>query len=291
MYAILPVIVFGFLTWFFPVGYGMVMSLTDWNPMSVHAPAFVGLENYRRAFTTPVVWIAFLNSAKYAALTVGVGAPLALILAMWLNGLRRGRGLLRLVFFLPVVTSMIATAIMWKYLYQPRLGIFNGLLMTVRDALGLSFALPRYLLDPRLALMSIAAMAMWKNLGFTVVIFMAGLSGIPAEYYDAARIDGAGPWALFRHITLPLLFPVASFTVLIRSFDAFRVFDVVWTMTAGGPGNATEVFGTFVYRIGLLTVNYSEGAAAAMIGALIIMVVGVVVYGTISRIVWGRTAA
>jgi len=131
----------------------------------------------------------------------------------------------------------------------------------------------------------------WTYTPWFVLIIYSGLQTLPPEPFEAARIDGADVWNIFRHITLPLLYPILSITVLIRSFDAFRVFDVVWTLTGGGPGNATETFGTFVYRIGYLTVNYGEGAAAAMVGAAIIMVAGILVYGTFARVVWGRRTA
>jgi multiple sugar transport system permease protein len=130
----------------------------------------------------------------------------------------------------------------------------------------------------------------WTWTPWFVLIIYSGLQTLPPEPFEAARIDGASVWQVFRSITVPLLYPVLSITLLIRSFDAFRVFDVIWTMTGGGPGNATETFGTFVYRLGYLTVNYSEGAAAALIGAVIIVVVGVLVYGTFARVVWGRPA-
>src|SRR5262249_4124234 len=119
----------------------------------------------------------------------------------------------------------------------------------------------------------------------------SGLQTLPPEPFEAARLDGAGVWQIFRWITVPLLYPVLSITLLIRSFDAFRVFDVVWTMTGGGPGNATETFGTFVYRLGYLTVNYSEGAAGALGGAAIIVGGGVLVSGPFARAVGGRRAA
>jgi multiple sugar transport system permease protein len=125
---------------------------------------------------------------------------------------------------------------------------------------------------------------------FTLLMY-SGLQSLPPEPFEAARIDGANVWQMFRLITVPLLYPVLSITLLIRSFDAFRVFDVIWTMTGGGPGNSTETVGTFIYRLGYLTVNYSEGAAAAMITAAVIMAVGILVYGVFARVVWGRRAA
>ena len=175
---------------------------------------------------------------------------------------------------------MIATAIMWKYLYQPRLGVFNGLLVTVRDALGLTFGLPRYLLDPRLALICIAAMAIWKNLGFTIVIFMAGLSGIPAEYYEAARIDGAGPGALLRHITLPLLRQTTVFVLVTGIAGAMQAFSEIYVMTGssggsggatmGGPVNSTLTIVVELYQRAFRAFEFGYASALAVIIAVII---------------------
>ena len=286
LYAIVPVTVYGLVMWLFSVGYGMVMSTYDWNPMSIHRPTFVGLDNYRRAFATGLVWTALANSAKYAAFTTLLGTPLALAGALLLNSLRRGRGFFRLVFYLPVVTSMIATSIIWKALYQVRGGVFNAVLRLIRDSLGLGFALPRYLLNPRIALYCIGLMTIWKGLGFAIVIFMAGLSGIPTHYYDAARIDGAGRWALFRHVTFPLLQPTLVLVLITRIAGALQAFSEMYVMTGmstasggatmGGPVNSTLTIVLEIYQRAFRVFEFGYASALAVIVFVIITTISAI---------------
>ncbi len=273
LYAMAPVVVYTCIMWLFPVGYGMVMSTFAWNPMSLRGSPFTGLTNYRRAFSDPIVATAIWNSAKYALFTVGLGAPLALLVALLLNSLRRGRGLFRLIFFLPVVTSMIAAGIIFKYLYQPRLGILNGILMAIRSLFGLRFALPRYLQDPRTALFCISLMTVWKELGFNAVIFMAGLSGISPEHYEAARIDGAGRWALFRHITLPLLQPTVVLVLVTGISSAMQAFSEMYVMAEGsgtgarlgGPVNSTLTIVLELYQRAFRLFEFGYASTLAII--------------------------
>lgn len=280
LYAIAPVVIYGFILWILPVGYGSVMSAFNWNPMSIESPDFVGLENYTRAFQTPVVWTAIFNSVEYAVFTVGIGTVLALGLAVLLNSLHQGRGFFRLIFFLPVVTSMIASGIIWKAIYQPRLGILNGALIWLRDGLGLDFDLPRYLLDPNLALYCIGIMSIWKGLGFTTVIFLSGLSGIPKELYEAARIDGAGRWQLFRYITIPLLQPTFVFVLVTGIAGAMQAFSEIYVMTGssggsggatmGGPVNSTLTIVVELYQRAFRVFEFGYASALAVIIFIII---------------------
>lgn len=248
LYAMIPLTIYALLIWIIPVGYGMIISLTDWSPMDLNPTTFVGLENYKEAFSSELMGKAIVNSTRYALFTVGLGVPLALIIAILLNSISRGRGIFRLLFFLPVVTQVVAVGIVWREaLYAPRLGMLNAVLRVIRSNLGLSFKLPRYLNDPAIALYCVGAMAIWRNLGYNIVLFMAGLSGIPRAYYDAAYIDGAGRLEAFRHVTLPLLKPTLVFVLVTGIASAMQVFTEIYVMTtsyASGAMMGTPAFST-----------------------------------------------
>jgi len=267
-----------------PVVHGILISLQDfsiWNP----EPVFVGLRNYSRVLSYPLFYLALKNTGLFLVLAVGLELVFGLCIALLINKPFPGERVVKILLLFPLLVAPVVAGLMFYWMFNAEFGFINK----VFGFLGLPTVL--WFNRPWTAFLIIVLADVWTWTPWVTLLLYSALQTLPPEPVEAARLDGANVWQIFHHITLPLLFPVASFTVLIRSFDAFRVFDVVWTMTAGGPGNATEVFGTFVYRIGLLTVNYSEGAAAAMIGAVIIMAVGVVMYGTFSRIVWGRPTA
>jgi ABC-type sugar transport system permease subunit len=285
LYAVVPLLVFMLVMWFYPTFYGFYASLTRWTPISVDhpSPQFIGFQNYQKAFEpnsarSDDLEKAFANSFKYAAFHVGVGTPIALGFAILMNSMRRGRGFFRLVYFLPVVTSTIAVGIIWQYLYQPQFGLFNALLRLVKSAAGLGFPLPRYMLDPRIALFCVAVMTIWHSLGYHIVIFLAGLSGIPADYYEAAAIDGAGPWRRFRHITLPLLQPTILLITVTALAGSLQVFDAIYVLVPSGmggegPSKATLTFVMLLYQRAFpYGATYEFGYASAL---------GVIIFVTI----------
>jgi ABC-type sugar transport system permease subunit len=282
-YAVIPALIFFFFFWICPLGVGFFRSLTNWSPMSVHAPEFVGLDNYQRAFSDKLIGIAILNSLKFAVFTVGLRLAIALPLAMMLNSLRRGQSFFRLVYFLPVVTSVIAAGVIWRFLYLPRNGILNTFLVAFQQFLGLSFELPRYLQDPNLALLSIGAMSVWRWLGFVIVLLMAGLSGIPGEFYEAARIDGAGRRQLFWHITLPLLRPTLVFVLVTEIASEIQVFTEAFVMVGrgsgtgmGGPANSTLTIVMLFYQSAFRNFEFGYASAIAVIIFVIIAAFSIV---------------
>jgi multiple sugar transport system permease protein len=268
-----------------PILHGIVISFssfTIWNPQG----GFAGLGNYLRVLGNPLFYRSALpNTFLFLGLAVAVELVLGLAIALLINRRFPGQALVRNLLVLPLLVAPVVAGLMFYWMFNAEFGLVNQLLA----ALGVPGVL--WFNRPWTAFAVIVLADVWTWTPWFVLIIYAGLQSLPAEPFEAARIDGAGAWSTFRRITLPLLYPVLSVVVLIRAFDAFRVFDIVWTMTGGGPGNATETFGTFVYRIGYLTVNWSEGAAAAMVGALLIVAVGVLVYGTFARLVWGRQPA
>jgi multiple sugar transport system permease protein len=239
-----------------------------------------------RVLTNPLFYqYALPNTFMFLGIAVSVEVACGLGVAILINRPFPGARVVKTLLILPLLVAPVVAGLMFYWMFHAEFGLVNQLLAAV----GLPGVL--WFNRPVTAFAVIILADVWTWTPWFILIIYAGLQSLPPEPFEAARIDGAGPWSIFRLITLPLLYPVLSIVVLIRSFDAFRVFDIVWTMTGGGPGNATETFGTFVYRIGYLTVNWSEGAAAAMVGAVMIMVVGILVYGTFARVVWGKQAS
>jgi ABC-type sugar transport system permease subunit len=277
VYAILPAIAFFSIFWIYPLGVGIARSFTDWSPMSIHAPENVGFANYERAFSDNMVGIAIMNSLRFALFTVSLRLIIALPFAIMLNNLRRGQGLLRLIYFLPVVTSVIAAGVVWRFLYLPRNGILNTILGGIRDFLGMDFDLPRYLQDPNLALFSVGAMSVWRWLGFAIVILMAGLSSIPTTFYEAARMDGANRFQIFRHITLPLLRPTLVFLLVTEIASEIQVFTEVYVMISrgsggsiGGPANSALTIVGLFYQTAFKNFDFGYASALAVIIFVII---------------------
>ncbi len=231
-----------------PVIGGLLLSLTDFDIYAIGAPEtarFVGLQNYRELADNPVFWTALRNTLYF----VLVGGPLSilasLVAALQLNapGVRL-RPLFRTVYFAPVVTTLVAVAIVWRYLYHPRYGLIN-------HVLGWFGAGPiDWLGDPTWSMPAIILLAVWKNFGYAMLIFLAGLGSIPDELYDAAAIDGAGPWRRFVHVTLPGLAPTFVFVGVTTMIGYFQLFAEPYVMTQGGPLRSTTSVVLLMYEEG-----------------------------------------
>jgi multiple sugar transport system permease protein len=244
-----------------PVGAALVLSFTDFDIYAVADPGalrFVGLANYARLVEEPRFWVALRNTFTFVLvggpLSVGASLGAALLLDARLT---RCRGLFRTVFFLPVVTTLVAVAVVWRYLYHPRHGLANRLLAVVGlgpiDWLG----------DPAWAMPALILLAVWKNFGFNMIIFVAGLQGIPERLYEAARLDGAGAWRQFRHVTLPMLAPTFLFVAIVTMIGYFQLFAEPYVMTQGGPGTATLSVVLLMYEEGFRWWNMGFAAAVA----------------------------
>jgi multiple sugar transport system permease protein len=259
------------LFFFVPVAAGLGLSLTDFDLYALADPAvlrFVGARNYVELFQDPVFWTALRNTLVFvvvgAPLSVAVSLGAALLLQS--RGLR-AKGLFRTLLFLPVVTTLVAVAVVWRYLYHPRVGLLN-------QALGaLGVAPVDWLGDPRFALASLIALAVWKNFGFNMVIFVAGLQAIPERLYEAARLDGASRAQLLRHVTLPMLVPTTSFVLVMTLIGHFQLFAEPYVMTQGGPEDATRSLVLLMYEQGFRW--WSLGQAAALAFVLFALVLGV----------------
>jgi multiple sugar transport system permease protein len=241
------------------------ISLTKWNLLS---PAqFVGFANYAKLLADPVTGDVFLHTVYYIVGYLPLVYFGGLALALALNTALKGRSLLRGIYFLPVVTSWIVVSLVWRWLLSPNSGVVN----TVLGFFGIHG--PGWWTDPAWAMPSIILASAWKDLGFVMVILLAGLQAIPQDMYDAAKVDGAGWWRRLFSVTLPLLSPSTFFVIVISLINGFQVFDQVYAMTGGGPNGASEVVVQQIYD---LTFRYGRaGDASALSWMLFIVILAV----------------
>ena len=264
-----PAAVFFLVVHILPMLYALFLSFHDWNLLSPYK-SFVFIENYYALFGDPIFLRSLLNTFLYVLLTVPPGLALALFFAVLLNTGIRASGLFRTVFFIPVVTSIIASGYIWKWLYDPTFGPINQALAP------LGLQLP-FLRSTAMALPSIALMVIWKNLGFSVVVFLAGLQGIPDFVYEAARIDGAGPWRTFWRITLPLLNPTVVFLSVMAVMSALKIFGEVFVMTVdGGPLHSTASMVSQIVTTSFQSHRMGYGAAMTMV--LFALIIGITLF-------------
>jgi multiple sugar transport system permease protein len=264
-----------------PVIAALVLSFTDFDLYAIGNFAntrFVGLRNYSNLLHNPVFWLALRNTFYFAL----VGGPLTVMVslgsALLVNApLVRWRGVFRTIYFTPFVTTLVAVAIVWRYLYHPQYGLLNHLLGWV----GISPI--NWLGDPHWAMPAIILLATWKNFGYNMLILVAGLQSVPEELYEAARLDGAGAVRRFRHVTLPMLGPTLLFVAVITMIGYFQVFTEPYVMTAGGPLKSTETVVLLIYDEGFRW--WRMGVAAAYAFALfLVILVGTLVQTRLQRV-------
>lgn len=240
---------------YWPLLYNGYLSFVRWNFLRPQKP-FVGLDNYLDVFSSAQFWTIVANTATFTIWSVGLTLLLGLGLALLLNQPLRQRNAARAVLFSPAVMSGAVVAVVWSYLFDPRYGLVDQLLGLV----GLSS--PDWLGSTFWAMPAVIIVYVWKNLGYAVVIYLAGLQGIPRELYDAARVDGAGPWHRFWHVTLPGLSPVAFFLSVTSVLATFQSFDIIKVLTDGGPVSATTTLIYHLYELGF--VSYDAGKAGVV---------------------------
>ncbi|MDO5672114.1 MAG: sugar ABC transporter permease [Actinomycetaceae bacterium] len=261
---------------FYPMLGALWTSLHKWNligPME-----WVGLGNYIALLQDPNTQRAFFNTVYYLVGYLPIVYVGGLTLALALNTQFRGRNLLRGIYFLPVITSWIVVALVWRWLLNPEVGIVNAAL----KVFGING--PGWWTDPAWAMPSIILASAWKDLGFVMIILLAGLQAIPQDLYEAAKVDGAGAWRRLFKITIPLLSPSTFFVVVISLINGFQVFDQVYAMTGGGPAGASTVV---VQQIYLLTFRYSAaGEASALSWLLFLLVLAVTVVQILGQKRW-----
>jgi multiple sugar transport system permease protein len=269
LWFVAPALLVIFIFFFVPVAAAFLLSFTDFDIYALgnlEYLRFVGLGNYLRLIQDPLFWIALRNTLYFVLiggpLSIGVSLGAALLLN---SKLVRFKGMFRSALFMPVVTTLVAVAVVWRYLYHPRYGLLNY-------GLGLIGVGPiDWLGDPTWAMPAIILMAVWKNFGFNMIIFIASLQSIPQHLYEAARIDGADAWRQFRHVTLPLLGPTFTFVTLITLIGYFQLFAEPYVMTQGGPAHSTLSIVLFMYEQGFRWWDLGYAAAVAFVLFLIIL--------------------
>jgi multiple sugar transport system permease protein len=241
-----------------PCAWGIALSFFRYD--GIGRPAWIGLENYARLSADETVGAALWVTLKYALGAVPLSLVAGLLIALALDERWfRGKTVARTLFFMPNVISLVAVAFVWEWLLNPRYGIVNGVL----QACGVEG--PAWLSDPQLALPCIILVQVWHGLGFSVIVYLAGLQGIPEVYYEAARLDGASRLEQVRHVTVPLLMPTVMFLSIMGFIGAFQVFQSVYMMTGGGPADATRVIVFYLWQVGFERVEFGYASAIAVV--------------------------
>ena len=254
---------------FYPTFNAFWLSLTDWDLMS--DAEFIGLENYRDMFADDAFWKTFWNTFEYLIYGTPTSLVIAFVIAYYLDKVRFAHNFLRALYFMPYITTAAAMAWVWRWFYQPApTGLINGVLGEV------GIGQIEFLKSTTWALPSIMVTAIWAGLGFQIIIFMAGLRAIPDTYYEAARMDGLGEWAILRKITLPLLKPTMVFLIVFISIAFLRIFDQVYNMTTndpGGPLGSTKPLVLMIYQTAFSSYDMGQAAAQTVVLFTILLVV------------------
>lgn len=243
-----------------------LLSFADWDMLG--APHWVGWANYADLAGDPLFYRVLGQTLAFVLMYVGLDLGLALGLALALDQKVRGLGLFRTAFFLPVVTSMVAGAILWSWIYDPRYGLLNAILAVFHvDPV-------RWLTEGRWALPSLVVVSVWKNLGYDMLLFLAGLQAIPRQHLEAASMDGAGAFQRFRFVTLPLLAPTFVMVLLIATIRAFQTFDTVYLMTEGGPHRSTTLIGYWLFQNAFTYFKLGKASALAYVLFAVLLILG-----------------
>ena len=242
-----------------PMFYTFYLSLTDWDGLTT--ANFIGLRNYERLFKDKVFFLSLGNNLKWLLTFITIPVVLGLALAMMLNRAIPGEKIFKMSFYMPMVLAMVVSGLIWGWLYHPQGGLINSFLVWT----GLVEKGPGWLSDRSLALWSIIIVAIWRQVGYVMVLYLAGLKSINPQLLEAATVDGANGWQVFYKINLPLLMPVTVIVFVISVIDSLRAFDLVSVMTRGGPANASSVLANFMYIEAFNNYKMGYGASISVI--------------------------
>ncbi len=265
---LLPGLIFFIVFQLYPIFQGIQMSFYNWSLMPTKPSIFIGFENYIRAFSDSTFGTAVQNTVAYTFVTVPAQMVLAMAAAVLLNNIRRGRALFRAVYYIPVVTSWLIVSFLFRYFFDSE-GLINYLLVDVFHLLSEPVA---WLEQAGTAFVAIDALGIWKGIGWSMVIYLAALQGIPKELQEAASIDGANRWQNFFKISLPLMRPTIVFTLVMLLIGGFNVFLSVYFITNGGPMRTTEVMLSYSFRQAFDFLEFGYGAALATIIAIVLVI-------------------
>lgn len=237
------------------------LSFFKWNGLDP-VKVYVGTANYVDVFTKdPVFWVAFRNTVIWTALSVAIPPMIGLALALGLNQPIFGRNTLRAVYYLPVIIAPIAVATMWRWMYDPFFGLFGQIL----TSLGLQSWVMDWLGDRDIALYSAFGAYVWQSVGFSMVLFLAGLQGVNKSLVEAARIDGAGRWAIFRYVTLPALRTTLTIVLVLAIISSLKAFDIVYGLTGGGPAQSTQMLALWAFTQSMQIFDFGRGSAISVV--------------------------
>ncbi|MBB6222633.1 carbohydrate ABC transporter permease [Rhizobium leguminosarum] len=247
----------------------VILSFQKWNGLDANRQ-FVGIANYSAIFTRdPVFWVAFRNTVIWTLMSLIFPPIVGLLLALSLNQKIFGRNGLRAVFYLPVIIAPIAVATMWKWMYDPFFGLFAQLL----TSWGMQSWIKDWLGNKDIALYSVFVAYLWQTVGFSMVLFLAGLQSVSQTLVEAARIDGAGRWAVFKHVTLPALRPTITIVLVLSIISSLKAFDIVYGLTGGGPAQSTQMLALWAFTQAMQIFDFGRGAAISVVLLLITMAV------------------
>lgn len=251
---------------FIPIVASFILSFTSWDGFG--EIEFIGMKNFVALFSDSIFKTSMFNTLIFTIVSVPVTLVLALAVAMLLNNGIKGIKIVRAAFFLPYVTAALAVAVVWQLLYHPTLGPINQFLMSI----GIDNP-PKWLSSTKTAMISVIIMYIWKMVGYYMIIFLAGLQGVPKQLYEAAQIDGANKVESFFHVTIPMLSPIIFFTSIIALINSFKVFTEIYALTGGGPGNATNVLVYNIYAEAFKKYNLGYASAQSYVLCLIIIII------------------
>lgn len=268
--SLVPILAMIFLFSLVPIGIVTWLSFHRYNQLAPTTP-WIGLKNYEFAFQTdPFFTNALGNTLKYVAVAVPLNIVFSLPIALGLNHINRFRALFRTAFFMPVVASAVAISLLWRTIYDPQAGWLNAFLSQV--------GLPTHswLENPSLSLWSVLVAAVWKDLGYNILVFLAGLQGVPEDFYDAAKVDGAGAWRRFIDITIPLLQRTVMFVLVLTMISYMQEFTHIQVMTQGGPIRSSETMVLYIYKKGFQDFQMGYASAMSMVLMGIILLITIV---------------
>ncbi|QND37323.1 sugar ABC transporter permease (plasmid) [Rhizobium leguminosarum bv. viciae] len=253
----------------YPMFNVVILSFQKWNGLDPNRQ-FVGVANYSAIFTKdPVFWVAFRNTVIWTVMSLIFPPMVGLLLALSLNQKIFGRNGLRAIFYLPVIIAPIAVATMWKWMYDPFFGLFSQLL----TSWGMQGWIKDWLGNRDIALYSVFVAYLWQTVGFSMVLFSAGLQNVSQTLVEAARIDGAGRWAVFKHVTLPALRPTITIVLVLSVISSLKAFDIVYGLTGGGPAQSTQMLALWAFTQAMQIFDFGRGAAISVVLLLITMAV------------------
>lgn len=267
---VLPGLISYFAWTLYPIFKSFIMSLFEWNINPAIPNKFIGLANYFELFQDPKFYTSLKNTILYTVVTVPGQMILGFLVAILLNRKMKGQTLFRLLYYLPVVTSWVIVSILFQYLFAAQGGLVNFLLKDILHIIPKNIA---WLSNPKTAMIPIYTLGIWKGIGWSMLIFLAGLQGIPKEIYEAASLDGANSWKKTIKITIPLMVPTIVFELVMLTIGGFNVFLSVYVMTGGGPMCSTEVLSSYMFKEAFDYFHFGYGAAISVIFFLIVFTI------------------